>query len=74
MYSTKRESTKKQYPHSIQGVYRSNPKAQNPYLEPSQSKKLTREEGLKTIDTLTQDQRLHTKEMPICLLMYILLT
>ena len=33
-----------------------------PYLEPSYSKKLTREEGLKTINTLTQDQRLHTKE------------
>ena len=33
-----------------------------PYLEPSQSKKLIREEGLKTIDTLTQDQILHTKE------------
>ena len=33
-----------------------------PYLEPSHSKKLTREEGLKTINTLTQDQRLHTKE------------
>ena len=33
-----------------------------PYLEPSQSKKLIREEGLKTIDILTQDQRLHTKE------------
>ena len=33
-----------------------------PYFEPNQSKKLTREEGLKTIDTLIQDQRLHTKE------------
>ena len=28
----------------------------------NQSKKLTSEEGLKTIDTLTQDQRLHAKE------------
>ena len=46
----------------MQGVYKSSPKARNPYLEPSQSKKLTREEELKTIDTLTQDQRLHTKE------------
>ena len=33
-----------------------------PYLEPNQSKKLIREDGLKTIDTLTQDQILHTKE------------
>ena len=33
-----------------------------PYLEPSHSKKLTKEKGLKTINTLTQDQRLHTKE------------
>ena len=33
-----------------------------PYLEPNQSMKLTSEEGLKSIDTLTQDQRLHTKE------------
>ena len=48
MYSTKRGSTKKQCPHSIQVVYKSNPQARNPYLEPSQSKKLTREEGLKT--------------------------
>ena len=39
-------------------------KQQNPYpyLEPSHSKKLIREEGFKTINTLTQDQRLHTKE------------
>ena len=33
-----------------------------PYLEPCHSKKLTREKGLKTIHTLTQDQRLHTKK------------
>ena len=31
-------------------------------LESIQSKKLTREEGLKTKEILTQDQRLHTKE------------
>ena len=33
-----------------------------PCLEPNQSMKLTSEEGLKSIDTLTQDLRLHTKE------------
>ena len=70
MYIKKRGSTKS----SALKVYKRSPKAQTkgegietknitcPYLEPNQSKKLTREEGLKTIDILTQDQRLHTKE------------
>ena len=73
-YIKRKEEAPKQRPLSIQEVYKSSPKARNqggrketkhftfPYLEPSQSKKLTREEGLKTISTLTQDQRLHTKE------------
>ena len=64
----------KQCPQNIHGVYKRNPKAQIKqkgieakninchYLDPNQSKKLTREEELKTIDTLTQDQKLHTKE------------
>ena len=33
-----------------------------PYLESNQSMKLTSEKWLKSIDTLTQDQMLHTKE------------
>ena len=70
-YIKRKEEAPKQCPLSIQGVYKSSPKARNqgrrkeityPYLEPSHSKKLTREEGLKTISTLTQDQRLHAKE------------
>ena len=36
-----------------------------PYLEPIKSKKFTREEGLKTKETLTQDQGLHTKNISI---------
>ena len=55
----------KQCPQSTQGVYKRSQKAQTegegietknitcPYLEPNQSMKLTSEEGLKTIDTLT---------------------
>ena len=33
-----------------------------PYLKPNQSMKLTSKEELKSINTLTQDQRLYTKE------------
>ena len=70
MYIKKKGSTKS----SALRVYKKSPKAQTegewietknitcPYLEPNQSKKLTSEGGFKNIDTLTQDQRLHTKE------------
>ena len=64
----------KQCPRSIQEVYKRSQKAQTrggeietknitcPYLEPNQSTKVTREKWLNSIDTLTQDQRLHIKE------------
>ena len=69
VYKEKRKH-QKQCPQSIQKKPKgSNRRERNrnkkitcPYLEPNQSKKLTSEEGFKTIDTLTQDQRLHTKE------------
>ena len=69
-YNKQKEETPNSCPLGIQGVYKSSPQTRNqgernnnsyPYLEPSHSKKLTREKGLKTINTLTQDQRLHTK-------------
>ena len=72
MYIKKRGSTKssafKVYMEYTKGAQRLKPKGIEtknitcPYLELNQSMKLTSEEGLKTIDTLTQDQRLHTKE------------
>ena len=39
-----------------------NKKITCPYLESNQLMKITNEKGLKSIDTLTQNQRLHTKE------------
>ena len=71
---TKIRGDQKQHPQSIQEVYKRSQKAQTrgggietknitcPYLEPNQSIKVTREKWLKSIDTLTQDQRLHIKE------------
>ena len=70
-YIKQKEETPIQCPLGIQGVYKSNPQTLNqgrgknnpyPYLEPSHSKKLTREQGLKIINTLTQDHKLHTKK------------
>ena len=67
----------KQCPRSIQEVYKTSQKAQNrgveietknitcPYFEPNQSMKVTSEKRFKTIDTLIQAQRLHTKEFSI---------
>ena len=72
MYLLKEEA-QKTVPSEYTGSIQKKPKGSNQRgrdrnkkhhlpLESNQSMKLTSEEGLKTIDILTQDQRLHTKE------------